>query len=96
MIGTTMAGTISSTRPVSLAEVRNSSTSPPSRISTLRSATDTDDPMTDRISVVSVVIRLRISPVMIRSKKAGDMPRTRSKSVRRMSATTRSPSRVTR
>jgi len=68
MIGTTMAGTISSTSPVSLAEVAAISTMPPSRVSRLRSATDTEDPITDRISVVSVVMRLSTSPVRIFSK----------------------------
>ena len=55
-----------------------------------------DEPMTDRISVVSVVMRLRTSPVITRSKKDGLREVTLSKVARRMSATTRSPSRVTR
>ena len=95
-IGTSTSGTSSSTRPVSLAEVRSISTSPPTRISALRSAMETDEPITDRISVVSVVIRLSTSPVMICSKKAGLMPMVRSKTDLRMSATTRSPRSVTR
>ena len=37
---------------------------PPIRISTLRNATETDDPITERISVVSVVMRLTTSPVI--------------------------------
>ncbi|OIQ74667.1 hypothetical protein GALL_436780 [mine drainage metagenome] len=96
MIGTTTTGTISNTNPVSLAEVSIISTRPPSNINKLRSATDTEDPITDKISVVSVVNRLSTSPVRIFSKNAGLMPITRSNSALRMSATTRSPSRVTR
>ena len=38
---------------------------PPIRISTFRSAIEIDEPITLRISVVSVVIRLITSPVMI-------------------------------
>ncbi len=61
------AGTIKRTKPVSLGEVQSRRSTPPKRISTLRKATETDEPMTDRIKVVSVVIRLSTSPVMIRS-----------------------------
>ena len=64
-IGTITTGTISSTIPVSLAEVKSISVSPPTKSSRLRSAIDTDEPITDRISVVSVVIRLSTSPVMV-------------------------------
>ena len=66
-IGTITAGTISSTIIVSFAEVSSISTMPPRKISRLRSAIDTDEPSTDWISVVSVVIRLSTSPVMMRS-----------------------------
>ena len=52
-------------------------TRPPRKISTLRSATEIDEPMTDRISVVSVVRRDRTSPVMMRSKNAGLIEMTR-------------------
>ena len=72
-----MAGTISSTSPISLTEVQASIAMPPARISILRSAMDSDDPTTDWISVVSVVMRDRISPVITRSKKAGDRVITR-------------------
>ena len=96
MIGIRITGTSSKTSPVSLAEVRNSMTSPPAISSILRSATETEDPITDRITVVSVVMRLTISPVITFSKKAGDRPITRSKTALRISATTRSPRRVTR
>ena len=67
MIGTTTIGTKSSTSPVSLAEVNSIRIRPPRKMNILRRATETDDPITDRISVVSVVIRLRTSPVMMRS-----------------------------
>ena len=94
-IGATTTGTSNNSNPVSLAEVRSSITNPPSATSTCRSASDTDEPITDRISVVSVVMRLMISPVITFSKKPGDRPITRSNTALRMSATTRSPSRVT-
>ena len=68
---------------------------PPTNSSTLRRATETDEPRTDWISVVSVVIRLSTSPVISPSKNPGLIPITRSKTALRMSATTRSPSRVT-
>ena len=96
MIGTTTAGTINNTSPVSLADVSINNTNPPSNINMLRSAMDTDDPITDKINVVSVVRRLSTSPVRMRSKNAGLIAITRSNSARRMSDTTRSPSRVTR
>ena len=67
-MGMMMAGTISSTRPVSLNEVRLISTMPPITVRLLRRATETDEPITDRISVVSVVMRLSTSPVRIFSK----------------------------
>ncbi len=66
-IGTMIAGTSRSTRRVSFDEVSARSTSPPVRISALRSAIDTDEPITLRISVVSVVMRDRTSPVITRS-----------------------------
>ena len=96
MIGSSITGTISSTSPISLIEVMASIASPPARIIMLRSASDRVEPITDWISVVSVVIRDRISPVMIRSKNAGDRRITRAKTALRISATTRSPSRVTK
>ena len=67
MIGTTITGTRSRTRPASFGDVTKSSTSPPIRTREFLSATETDEPMTDRIRVVSVVSRERTSPVMMRS-----------------------------
>ncbi len=66
------------------------------KVRVVRSAIEIDEPTTDWISVVSVVSRDSTSPVMIRSKKPGLMPMTRSKTALRISATTRSPSRETR
>ena len=65
MIGTITAETISKARPASFGEVNSISASPPARISTLRRATEMEEPTTPRITVVSVVIRLNTSPVMI-------------------------------
>ena len=62
-IGINTIGTMSRTKAVSLGDVYNISTRPPRNKSTLRSATETDDPITDKISVVSVVIRDKTSPV---------------------------------
>ena len=87
---------ISSTSPISFNEVKASIASPPARMIMLRSAMDRDDPITDWISVVSVVMRDRISPVITRSKNAGDRVITRAKTALRISATTRSPRRVTK
>ena len=66
-IGATTSGTPMSTSAVSLGLVTKSSTSPPASTRRLRSATETDEPITDRTSVVSVVSRDSTSPVMIRS-----------------------------
>ena len=52
---------------ISFGLVTNSSTSPPASVSRLRSAIETDEPMTDSTSVVSVVSRDSTSPVMTRS-----------------------------
>ena len=65
MIGMTTAGTISRTSPVSLGDVASISTIPPRKINRFRNAMEMDEPITDRISVVSVVMRLTTSPVMI-------------------------------
>ena len=66
-IGTTTSGTPTSTSAVSFGLVKKSSASPPISVSTLRSATETDEPITESTSVVSVVSRDSTSPVMIRS-----------------------------
>ncbi len=67
MIGTITSGTIRRTSPDSFGAVQSISPSPPAKISTLRRATETEEPITDSKSVVSVVIRLSTSPVMMPS-----------------------------
>ena len=62
------AGTTSSTIAASFGAVTKSMMSPPTSVSVFLRAMEMDDPITLRMSVVSVVIRLRTSPVMIRSK----------------------------
>ncbi len=57
----------------------------------LRSAIETDEPTTCSIIVVSTVIRLVISAGRFSSKKAGDWRNRLRCTLRRTSATTRSP-----
>ena len=64
-IGITTAGTIRRTKLVNLTEVTSISASPPAKIKMFLSATEMEDPITDRIRVVSVVILLITSPVII-------------------------------
>ena len=66
-MGAMTAGTTSRTSPASLGAVQTISAIPPSRIRTLRSATETEDPITDSSSVVSVVMRDSTSPVRMPS-----------------------------
>ena len=63
-IGPRMSGTISKTRPVSFGDVQSIMTSPPDIINEFRSNQLAEDPITDRINVVSVVILLNTSPVI--------------------------------
>ena len=63
---------------------------------TLRSATEAVAPTADLICVVSAVSRDTISPDWVVSKKAGDSVVTWAKTSRRRSATTRSPSVMTK
>ncbi len=67
-IGATTSGTLTMTISVSLMSVTNSQTMPPIMISRLRSASDTDEPITVCSSVVSVVMRDWISPLRLASK----------------------------
>ena len=94
-IGPKIKGTIKRTKPVSFGEVQSIMINPPDIISIFRSIQLAEDPITDKINVVSVVMRLRTSPVINFSKYAGDMPIMRTKMALRKSATTRSPRRVT-
>ena len=84
------------TSPASRGLVTNKSTVPPRKSSTLRSATETDEPTTTWRSVVSVVSRDSTSPTRAVSKKDGLSASNRSKTARRRSATTRSPIQATR
>ena len=65
MIGMTITGIGQRTKAVIFTLVHSINPIPPTKIRTLRKATETELPITDRINVVSVVIRLRTSPVMI-------------------------------
>jgi hypothetical protein len=76
MSGNRMSSTAASTISVSLMLVANISASPPTSMSRLRRATDTDEPITVWISVVSAVSRERTSPVRVISKNAGVKDRT--------------------
>ena len=67
-IGPKIKGTINRTKPVSFGEVQSIMINPPDIISILRSIQLAEDPMTDKINVVSVVMRLRTSPVINFSK----------------------------
>ena len=67
-IGPRISGTINNTKPVSLGDVQNIITSPPDIINILRKSQLAEDPTTDRIRVVSVVILLSTSPVINFSK----------------------------
>ena len=64
-MGITTAGTIRSTKPVNFKEVKSIRAIPPRNISMFLSATEMEDPITDRMRVVSVVILLITSPVII-------------------------------
>ena len=59
-----LTGTSKRTSPASFADVTKSRTIPPIRIRRFRAAMEMEDPITLRITVVSVVILLRTSPVI--------------------------------
>ncbi len=61
-----------------------------------RSVIERFTPAIDCTSVVSAVSRDSTSPIRVTSKKLGSMRMTRAYTASRMSATTRSPSQVTR
>ena len=86
----------STTSPARRGLVTISMAAAPTNSSRLRSATDTVEPTTVWISVVSVVSRDRISPVFVTSKKLGLSFRIWANTSRRRSATTRSPTQATR
>ena len=68
MIGTKTKGILTRTILDSLGFVMNRKTVPPSMSNRLRSAIETDEPITDWIRVVSVVIRDWSSPLRFSSK----------------------------
>jgi hypothetical protein len=68
----------------------------PANSTRLRSAIDADAPKADLICVVSAVSRDAISPTRCVSKKPGDKRNRCENTASRRSATTRSPSVVTR
>ncbi len=95
MIGPTTAGTKTMTIRASLGLVTTSMTKPPTSSSRLRMATEAEEPITTCKSVVSVVMRERMSPTRVVSKNAGSRVSTWAKTSLRISATTRSPSQET-
>jgi hypothetical protein len=92
MIGATTRGTPPTVSRLSLRLVVNSITSPPTSSSALRRAMDRLEPITFSIWVVSAVRREITSPVRPASNHAGGRVSRWSKTRRRMSAVTRSPS----
>jgi hypothetical protein len=94
-MGVTTSGTPASTSRVSLRLVVNSMTKPPIRISRLRSAIERLEPTAFSISVVSEVRREITAPVRPASKYEGGRLSRWSKTLRRRSAVTRSPSQET-
>ncbi len=67
-IGATTKGTASTTKPVNFGLVIASMNRPPTSSRRLRSAKDTEEPITVCSSVVSVVMRVSTSPVRVVSK----------------------------
>jgi len=96
MIGTTASGTTSSASAVRRGLVISSIARPPTNISELRIATETVEPTTWSIKVVSDDSRLITSPVRAVSNQAGLSRTMCAKAALRISATTRSPSHETK
>jgi hypothetical protein len=91
-----MTGIAASASPASLGLVATIITTAPMNMKILRSATEAEEPKADLSSVVSAVRRDRSSPVFAVSKKAASsVVRCLNRSPRR-SATTRSPSVMTK
>ena len=84
------------TRPESFGLVKTIMASAPMPRMAFRSATEAVAPTADLICVVSAVNRETISPDCTLSKKLGDNVVTWAKTSRRKSATTRSPSVMTK
>ena len=94
--GISTTNTAPTTSAASFGLVTNIRMNAPVSITRLRSATETVEPTTVWISVVSAVRRDSTSPVRVTSKKAGVRPSTLANTALRISATTRSPIQVTK
>ena len=94
--GAIRSGISTTMMAVSFRLVTASMTRLPTTEITDRSVMERFTPAIDCTSVVSAVSRESTSPVRVTSKKAGSMRITRSYTAWRRSATTRSPSQVTR
>ena len=94
--GSTISGMAASTKPDSFGLVITIMVAEPRNSTTLRSATDTEEPTADLIWVVSAVSREVNSPVRAVSKNGADSAMRWPNTAERKSATTRSPSVVTR
>ena len=95
-IGTTTSGITSAARPASLGLVTISSVVAPTKVTRLRTAIEAELPTTVCTSSVSVPRRDCSSPVRVDSKKPRSSPSRCEYRRCRMSATTRSPSRLTK
>ena len=96
IIGTITTGMSARIQIVSRALVSASMMTAPVRLSTERKVMDRLTPAMAWTSVVSAVSRDSTSPVRVTSKNVGSMRTTRRYTASRRSATTRSPSQVTR
>ncbi len=94
--GRTRTGMAASDRAERLGLVTTIIVIAPTNMATLRSAIDAEEPTADLICVASAVRRETTSPDIVRSKKPDDSVITLAKTSARTSATTRSPSVVTR
>ena len=94
--GPTISGISTTIISVSIGLVQTSITSEPSSVSVERSVIEMPTPEIDCTSVVSAVSRDSTSPVRVTSKNVGSMRTTFAYTALRTSATTRSPSHVTR
>ena len=94
--GSTISGMAASTKPDSFGLVTTIMVAEPRNSTRLRSATETDEPTADLICVVSAVSREVSSPVRAVSKNGADSAIRWPNTAARRSATTRSPSVVTR
>ena len=92
MIGRIASGITSAANPASFGLVTTSSTLAPTSITALRSATETEEPMTVCTSSASAVMRDSSSPLRLRSKKLVSSVSRCAYKRRRRSATTDSPS----